>query len=172
MRVWLEAQMSDYHATSRFDVKTLKLGSALHMRNRHPVFLIFRYFYLILVPIGALLLFLGENLFGFLCILVGPLLFMRKVFWQYRLIHGSKSSPQAGQELRWTFGVKTIQQESKGHKKTIKWRDFEGRYLSPKGVLLYLQRDQYFILPKSAFASEADFEAVSRLCETKIPAGS
>jgi hypothetical protein len=160
--------MSDYHATSRFDVQTLKLGSALHMRNRHPIFLMFRYFYLILVPIGALLLFLGENLFGFLCILIGPLLFMRKTFWQFRLIHSSKSSPQAGQELHWTFGVKTIQQESKGHKKTMKWRDFEGRYLSPKGVLLYLQRDQYFILPKSAFASQADFEAVSRLCETKI----
>ena len=122
----------------------------MHMRNRHPIFLMFRYFYLILVPIGALLLFLGEQTFGFLCILVGPLLFMRKTFWQFRLIHSSKSSPEAGQMLA--------------------WREFEDRYLSPKGILLYLQKDQYFILPKSAFSSQGDFEAVSKMCETKIAA--
>ena len=162
--------MIDYQATSRFDVKTLKLGSAMHMRNRHPIFLMFRYFYLILVPIGALLLFLGERTFGFLCILVGPLLFMRKTFWQYRLIHGSKSSPEAGQMLTWTFSDKMVHQESKGHEKTLKWREFEDRYLSPKGILLYLQKDQYFILPKSAFLSQEDFEAVSKMCETKISA--
>lgn len=160
--------MNEYHATSRFDVKTLKMGSAMHMRYRHPIFLLFRYFYLILVPIGVLLLVLGEKTLGFLCILIGPLLFMRKVFWQYRLIHGSKSSPQAGQELHWKFTDKRIHQESKGHEKSFKWRDFDDRFLSPKGILLYLQRDQYFIVPKSAFSSQADFEAVSRLCETKI----
>ena len=160
--------MSEYHATSRFDVNTLKLGSALHMRNRHPIFLMFRYFYLILIPIGGLLLYLGEKPFGFLCILMGPLLFMRKTFWQFRLIQSSKSAPEAGQKLHWVFDQKAIKQESKGLKKTIKWRDFEGRYLSPKGILLYLQRDQYFILPKSAFESQDDFEAVTRLCETKI----
>lgn len=162
--------MNHYQATSRFDVKTLKLGSALHLRNRHPIFLIFRYFYLILVPIGALLLFLGERTFGFLCILVGPLLFMRKTFWQYRLIHSSKSSPEGGQMLTWTFSNKTVHQESKGHEKTLEWQEFEDRYLSPKGILLYLKKDQYFILPKSAFSAQEDFEAVSKMCETKITA--
>tara|TARA_B110000003_G_scaffold25642_2_gene24299 strand:+ start:19114 stop:19605 length:492 start_codon:yes stop_codon:yes gene_type:complete len=162
--------MIDYQATSRFDVKTLKLGSAMHMRNRHPIFLMFRYFYLILVPIGALLLFLGELTFGFLCILVGPLLFMRKTFWQYRLIHSSRSSPEAGQMLTWTFSDKVVHQESRGHEKTLVWREFGDRYLSPKGILLYLQKDQYFILPKSAFSSQEDFEAVSKMCETKISA--
>jgi hypothetical protein len=160
--------MNEYHATSRFDVKSLKLGSAMHMRYRHPIFLLFRYFYLILVPIGVLLLYLGEQTFGFLCILIGPLLFMRKVFWQYRLIRGSKSSPQTGQELRWTFTGKRIRQESKGHEKTLNWRDFEDRFLSPRGILLYLHRDQYFIVLKSAFSSQEDFEAVTKLCETKI----
>jgi len=160
--------MSEYRATSQFDVKTLKLGSAMHMRYRHPVFVVIRYFYLILVPIGALLLYLGDRTFGFLCIMLGPLLFMRKVFWQYRLIHGSKSSPQAGQSLNWTFMEKRIRQESKGHEKNLRWRDFDDRYLSPKGILLYLERDQYFILPRAAFSSQEDFEAVSQLCETKI----
>ncbi len=167
-RLCLRAEMSEYRATSQFDVKTLKLGSAMHMRNRHPVFVVIRYFYLILVPIGILLLYLGDRMFGFLCILIGPVLFMRKVFWQYRLIHGSKSSPQAGQELHWTFTERRVHQESKGHEKNIQWRDFDDRYLSPKGILLYLERDQYFILPKSAFSSQEDFLAVSKLCETKI----
>ncbi len=160
--------MNSYQATSRFDVRTLKLGSGLHLRHRHPVFLMFRYFYLILVPIGALMVFLGDPLIGFLCILLGPVLFMRKVFWQYRLIQGSKSSPQAGQELHWTFSKKEIHQESRGHEKTFRWRDFEDRYLSPKAILLYLQRDQYFIVPRDAFKTLADFEEVSRLCETQI----
>lgn len=160
--------MTSYRATSRFDVRTLKLGSGLHMRYRHPVFLMFRYFYLILVPIGGLMVFLGETLIGFLCILIGPVLFMRKVFWQYRLIHGSKSSPQAGQELHWTFSKKGIHQESRGHVKDFKWSDFEDRFLSPKAILLYLQRDQYFIVPRDSFETPSDFEAVTRLCESKI----
>ena len=164
--------MTEYQATSRFDVKTLKLGSGLHMRYRHPVFLMFRYFYLILVPIGILLLIVGDSsndtLVGLLCILMGPILFMRKVFWQYRLVHGSKSSPQAGQELQWTFSKKGIHQESRGHTKDLSWSDFVDRFLSPKAILLYLQRDQYFIVPRDAFKSEADFEAVSRLCESRI----
>lgn len=160
--------MTGIQATSQFDVKTLKLGSALHLRNRHPIFLAFRYFYLILVPIGALMIFLGETLIGLLCILLGPVLFMRKVFWQFRLIHGSKSSPQAGQELRWTFGEDGIHQESQGHEKTLEWDDFVDRYLSPKAILLYLQREQYFIVPRDAFASQADFEAVTTLCQNRI----
>lgn len=160
--------MTAYRATSRFDVRTLKLGSGLHMRYRHPVFLMFRYFYLILVPIGGLMVFLGETLIGCLCILIGPILFMRKVFWQYRLIHSSKSSPQAGQELHWTFSKKGIHQESRGHEKDLRWRDFEDRFLCPKAILLYLQRDQYFIVPRDSFGSQSDFEAVTRLCESKI----
>lgn len=164
--------MAEYQATSRFDVPTLKLGSALHMRNRHPIFLMFRYLYLILVPIGALMVFLGESLIGFLCILIGPVLFMRKVFWQYRLIHGSKSSPQAGQKLHWTFGEDEIHHESEGHENTWRWGDFEDRYLSPKAILLYLKREQYFIVPRDAFASQSDFEAVSRLCQERIASGS
>jgi hypothetical protein len=166
--LWLRVEMNEYHATSQFDVKTLKLGSAMHVRYRHPVFVVIRYFYLILVPIGALLLYLGDRTFGFLCIMLGPILFMRKVFWQYRLIHGSKSSPQAGQELHWEFTEKRVRQESKGHEKNIQWRDFDDRYLSPKWILLYLEKDQYFILPRKAFSSQKDFEAVSKLCETKI----
>ena len=140
----------------------------MHMRYRHPLFVVMRYFYLILVPIGALLLYLGDRTFGFLCIMLGPILFMRKVFWQYRLIHGSKSSPQAGQQLEWVFTEKKVQQESQGHEKSFHWRDFNDRYLSPKGILLYLQRDQYFILPRSAFHSQSDFEAVSQWCENKV----
>ena len=72
--------------------------------------------------------------------------------------------------LAWTFSDHGVHQESKGHEKTLRWREFEDRYLSPKGILLYLQKDQYFILPKSAFLSQGDFEAVSKMCETKIAA--
>lgn len=162
--------MTEIHAKSRFDVKTLKLGSAMHMRYRHPLFVVIRYFYLLLVPIGTALLIHGDRMFGFLCILIGPLLYMRKVFWQYRLIQGSKSSPQAGQELRWTFSGKRIRQESKGYQKDFQWRDFQDRYLSPKGILLYLKKDVYFILPRTSFADQAEFEEVSKLCELKIQA--
>ena len=48
-------RMKLLRATSKFDVPALKLGSALHMRYRHPVFLVIRYFYLLLVPIGILI---------------------------------------------------------------------------------------------------------------------
>ncbi|MEJ6580774.1 MAG: YcxB family protein [Akkermansiaceae bacterium] len=160
--------MSEIHATSRFDANTLKLGSAMHMRYRHPLFVVIRYIYLLLIPIGTGLLIHGDRMFGFLCILIGPLLYMRKVFWQYRLIQGSKLSPQAGQELKWTISSKRIRQESQGYQKNFQWRDFEDRYLSPKGILLYLKKDVYFILPRTSFVDQAEFEEVSKLCEEKI----
>ena len=160
--------MSEINATSFFDVKTLKLGSAMHMRYRHPVFVMVRYLYLLLIPIGVILLAFGDPTFGFLCLMIGPLLFLRKVFWQYRLIHSSKSSPQAGQQLDWTFGKKRIRQESQGYQKDFQWRDFRDRFLTPKGILLYLEKDVYFILPRGSFATQKEFELVSRLCEEKI----
>ena len=142
----------------------------MHMRYRHPVFVVVRYFYLMLVPIGTGLLIAGDRMFGFLCILIGPILYMRKVFWQYRLIQGSRTSPQAGQELKWTITPKRIRQESKEYQKDFQWRDFQDRYLSPKGILLYLKKDVYFILPRSSFSDQAEFEVVSKLCEEKIQA--
>lgn len=160
--------MTEVRATSRFDVPTLKLGSAMHMRYRHPIFVVARYCYLLLIPIGAMLLYFGDRTFGFLCLMIGPLLFTRKIFWQYRLIHSAKASPQAGQELLWIFTNKRVSQESEGYRKDFQWRDFEDRYLSPKGILLYLERDVYFILPGRAFATREEFEEVSRLCEEKI----
>ena len=108
--------MIEIEATSRFDAPTLRLGSAMHLRYRHPVFVVMRYLYLLLVPIGAILILFGEHTFGLLCVLMGPILFLRKIFWQYRLIRGSKSSPQAGQELKWAFSGKGIRQESEGRR--------------------------------------------------------
>ncbi len=160
--------MSEIRATSYFDAPTLKLGSAMHMRYRHPVFVVIRYCYLALIPIGIALILAGDPQFGILCILVGPILFLRKVFWQYRLIAGSKTSPQAGQALNWSFSDFGVSQKSEVHEKDFSWKDFDDRYLSPKGILFYLSKDQYFILPRSAFSTQEDFEKVSRLCETKI----
>ncbi len=157
--------------TTKFDVPTLRLGSGMHMKNRHPIFLGMRYFYLILVPIGVFLLMFGgnwERILGGLCCLLGPVLFMRKFYWQYRLIHSTKSSPQAGQRLNWVFSRKGIHQESRGKEKKFGWGDFSDVYVGRKGMLLYLQKHQYFIVPKGEFDQEEDFEAVVRLCEKKI----
>jgi len=158
-------------ATSVFDEKSLKLGSALHMRYRHPIFLGLRYFYLLLVPLGAYLLWRGDELFGYLFLMTGPVLFVRKYFWQYRLIKSAQNSPQAGEELHWSFGEEGIHQRSKFHDGELKWGIFCDRYLSPKAILLYPQRDQYLILPRTAFRSQEDFEEVSRLCGEKITVG-
>lgn len=163
-------------ATSKFDVPTLKLGSALHLRNRHPLFLVIRYFYLLLVPIGMLIAFNAgpenrlDRILGLMMVVAGPVLFIRKYFWQYRLIQGAKSSPQAGQEVRWEFREEGIGQHSESHESEFKWSDFSDRFLSPKGILIYLEKDQYFILPREAFDSQEDFEKVTKFCEIKIDA--
>lgn len=168
------ARMKLLRATSKFDVPTLKLGSALHLRNRHPVFLVIRYFYLLLIPVGILIAVSAgpenrlDRILGLMMVVAGPVLFIRKYFWQYRLIQGARSSPQAGQELQWEFDGKGIRQKSGSHEIEFSWDDFSDRYLSPKAILIYLGKDQYFILPAEAFDSPEDFERVTRLCETKI----
>jgi hypothetical protein len=155
-------------ATSIFDEKSLKLGSALHMRNRHPVFLVIRYLYLLFIPLGAFLLWKGDEMFGYIFLMAGPILFIRKFFWQYRLIQGAKSSPQAGEKLHWTFTDEGIHQTSKFHDVDLKWGSFCDRYLSPKAILLYPQKNQYLILPKESFSKLEDFEKVSRLIGDKV----
>jgi len=167
--------MQEFHVTSQFDPPTLKLGSAMHMRYRHPIFVIIRYLYLLMVPLGLGILYFGagelnrlDRTAGYLLILMGPLLFMRKIFWQYRLIQGAKSSPQAGQNLPWTFDDQGVSQKSKSHESETQWSGFHDRFLSPKGILLYPQKNLYYILPRSAFDSQESFEQVSRLCSEKI----
>ena len=161
-------------ATSKFDVPTLKMGSALHLRYRHPVFLVIRYFYLLLIPIGILIAVNAgpenrlDRILGFMMVVAGPVLFIRKYFWQYRLIQGAKSSPQAGQVLEWEFDAKGIRQRSESYENEFSWGDFTDRFLSPKAILIYLEKDQYFILPAEAFESPEDFERVTKLCETRI----
>jgi len=170
-RLCLEFVKDEYQAVSQFDGKTLSFGSALHMRNRHPIFVIFRYFYLILVPIGVFLMIAGkggDKTIGFLCIVIGPILFMRKVLWQFRLMQGAKSSPEVGQSLQWVFSEKSVSQESKGYSKSFQWGDFVDFYATSRGFLLYLEKDRYFVVPRNSFENEEDFVAVSQLCKSKI----
>ena len=156
-------------ATSSFDITTLKLGSALHMRYRHPVFVMMRYLYLLLIPLGAFLLWKGDEMFGYLFLMTGPILFVRKFFWQYRLIQNAKSSPQSGHNLYWTFREDGIHQKSEFHDVDLKWESLCDRFLSPKCILLYPERNQYLRLPKESFETPEDFEVVARLISGKIP---
>lgn len=151
-------------AISTFDEKTLKLGSALHVQYRHPTFVFFRYIYLALIPLGLFLLFVfKDQTFGILCLMIGPVLYSRKIFWQYRLLQNAKRSPEHGQEVQWTFTKKGFQQKSTSHQLDFKWSQITERYLSPKGILLYLSKEQYFVLPSSAFKTPSDFEKVTTL---------
>jgi len=171
-------RMKLLRATSKFDVPTLKLGSALHLRYRHPVFLVIRYFYLLLVPIGMLIAFNAgpenrlDRILGLMMVVAGPVLFVRKYFWQYRLVRGAKSSPQAGQEVHWEFSEEGIRQHSDSHESEFKWTDFNDRFLSPKAILLYVEKDLYFIVPCDSFGKQDDFVKVTKWCETKIAPGS
>ena len=156
-------------ATSSFDITTLKLGSALHMRYRHPVFVMMRYLYLLLIPLGAFFLWKGDEMFGYLFLMTGPILFVRKFFWQYRLIQNAKSSPQSGHNLYWTFREDGIHQTPEFHDVDLTWNSLCDPLLSPKSILLYPERNQHLILPKESFETPEDFEVVSRLISGKIP---
>jgi len=160
---------SSMTAVSRFDTRTLKLGSALHIRHRHPLFVMFRYLYLLLIPAGLILLYLGDRTFGTLCILMGPILFIRKVFWQYRLLQNTKNSPHANEELHWTFDENGFHHKSKIHASETSWAKIMDRFLAPEGILLYLSREQYFVLPRGVFENDADFQAVTALIQEKVP---
>jgi len=157
-------------AISALDPTTLRLGSALHLRHRHPMFVMFRYAYLLLIPLGAILLYFGDRTFGTLCLMIGPLLFLRKIFWQFRLIQGAKKDNDPKKELHWTFTDEGFHQKSAAHEKDFQWQEITERHLSPRGLLLYLNKEQYFVLPKSAFRNQDEFEEVTRLVQEKVKA--
>jgi len=129
-------------AISALDPTTLRLGSALHLRHRHPMFVMFRYAYLLLIPLGAILLYFGDRTFGTLC----------------------------KKELHWTFTDEGFHQKSAAHEKDFQWQEITERHLSPRGLLLYLNKEQYFVLPKSAFRNQDEFEEVTRLVQEKVKA--
>lgn len=157
-------------AQAKFDAKMLKLGSELHMGHRHPIFVVMRYVYLLLIPLGIFVLWKGDEAFGTVFIMCGCLLFLRKYFWQYRLIKGASVSPQAGHVITTIFSEDGLKQTSDLHDVELKWGSFCDRHLSPKAMLLYPQKNMYLIFPRDGFASQEDFEAVSRVAGEKIKA--
>lgn len=157
-------------ARNKFDAAVLKLGSELHVRYRHRIFVILRYVYLLLIPLGIYLLLHGDEQFGTVFIFIAPILFLRKYFWQYRLIKGAKVSPHAKHELTTVFHDEGLHQTSKLHDVEMKWGSFCDRLLSPKAILLYPQKHQYLIFPRSAFATQEDFDEVSKMVREKVAA--
>ena len=155
-------------AKSVFDAPMLKLGSALHMSYRHPIFVKMRYVYLLLIPLGIFLLSKGDKAFGTVFIMCGSILFLRKYFWQYRLIKGAISSPQAGHAITTVFSEKGLHQTSDLHDVELKWGSFCDRYISPKALLLYPQAHMYLIFPREAFATQDDYEAVCRIAGEQV----
>lgn len=149
-------------AQSTFDAAMLKLGSALHMSYRHPIFVKMRYVYLLLIPLGIFVLSKGDKAFGTVFIMSGAILFLRKYFWQYRLIKGAISSPQAGHAITTVFSEKGLHQTSDLHDVELKWGSFCDCYISPKALLLYPQSHMYLIFPRQAFASQEDYEVVCK----------
>lgn len=157
-------------ANSVFDAAMLKLGSGLHMNYRHPIFIKMRYVYLLLIPLGVFVLSKGDKAFGTVFIMCGIILFLRKYFWQYRLIKGATASPQAGHKITTIFSEKGLQQTSELHEVELKWGSFCDRYVSPKALLLYPQDHMYLIFPREAFTSQEEYETVCEMAATQVTA--
>lgn len=155
-------------AKSTFDAAMLKLGSKLHMNYKHPIFVKMRYVYLLLIPLGIFLLSKGDDAFGTVFIFTGSLLFLRKYFWQYRLIKGASASPQAGHELTTFFSEQGLHQKSELHDVELKWGSFCDCLISPKAILLYPQAHMYLIFPRDAFTSQEDYQAACRMADTQV----
>ena len=157
---------------AKFDDEVLKLGSEVHMKHRHPFFVVMRYVYLLLIPLGLFLCLTaserGDQAFGIVFIMSGCLLFLRKYFWQYRLIKGATASPQAGHVITTVFSKEGLKQTSDLHDVDLKWGSFCDRCLSPKALLLYPQKHMYLIFPREGFQTQEDFDAVSKLAAEQV----
>ncbi|MGC6426928.1 MAG: hypothetical protein ACON5H_08035 [Akkermansiaceae bacterium] len=156
-------------AKSVFDPAMLKLGSGLHMSYRHPIFVKMRYVYLLLIPLGIFLLSKGDKAFGTVFIMSGAFLFLRKYFFQYQLIKGATTSPQAGHQITTVFSKKGLHQTSDLHDVNLKWDSFCDRCVSSKALLLYPQKHMYLIFPRVGFATQEDFDWVCLMAKEKIP---
>lgn len=155
--------MDPVTVTTRFDEATLRPAAEAHLRHRNPWFLRMRWVYLIgLAALGAWFLKNGDQPFGFVCLILSPVLFARRYLAIHRIVSGARTSPRWEKEIRWTFEGDRIRQESEGFQATLRWQDLFEAVLTPKLFLLYPQKQIFYALPRAAFSNEAEVETVAR----------
>ena len=105
---------------------------------------------------------------GVAALLVGLLIWMasqyaNRFFWKRRI----NAMPVCGKEVKWIADKDTVRCFLSGADSNIQWNLFYESVQTPAGTLLYPQRNLFYWLPKTAFASEADYSRFLDLLAAK-----
>lgn len=157
-------------ATTTFDVPSMLVAFRWYKRvNWRPRFIGLG---LLLLSVGALTVAMYELLPEPLPLLVIPAsagigLIIRLYLEKRRFISGSKSSPLLGSKLIYKATEEALQITSPRSNGTLNWGVFHKTVSTPDGALLYQQKHLFYWLPKTAFASESDYDRFLQLIAAK-----
>jgi len=95
---------------------------------------------------------------GGLVLVVLPVLTFVVLFLERRMVERSvKSSPAFGSRVQYRFSEDAFALQTSGAQSSASWTQVLETKLTPAGALIYMQRLMFYWVPKTAFASEADY---------------
>jgi hypothetical protein len=102
-------------------------------------------------------------------VLVGLPLFAMAVFLlEKRIVERSvKSSPAFGSKVQYQFDENSFALQTPGTQSSSAWTQVLETKLTPDGALIYLQRLMFYWVPRTAFASETDYNRFREFISAK-----
>ena len=102
-----------------------------------------------------------------LMVMVGTFALLRPMIWKIMHSRNLRKLPGFGQKVVYTFTLENIEINGEDKQAKVKWSDLFETAPTKHGLLLYHAKKSYTWVPKSAFDSEVDFQAVSEWAEAR-----
>ncbi|MCH6258632.1 YcxB family protein [Puniceicoccaceae bacterium K14] len=78
-----------------------------------------------------------------------------------------RTSPAINKEVEWRMSMDGFSQISELGKTELTWESVYQSYSTKNGYLIYPQKNMYYWVPRSGFASDRDFDEVNRILKEK-----
>lgn len=80
-----------------------------------------------------------------------------------------QTSTMTGQEMHWQMDELTLSGTNSDTQFSRTWRSYYKALITPKGFLLYPQKNGLHWIPKTAFLTEEDFQKIKARIQANIP---
>lgn len=150
-------------ATSRIDLPTMREGRKWHQRTRHPLFPLLPLLGLLLLVAGLWLPSAGYrgNALPYGLGAFGVWLILRSFVYDWWFRNLVKKMPMLGEEVTWSFEEASFSMQVRSNTSKSELSSLYRATATPRGILLYPQKNLYYWLPAAGFATAEDYETVA-----------
>jgi hypothetical protein len=173
-RIGLVRERRMAEAKHRVSEESLMAGWRQHIRRRG---IRFDRIHLLFAPVfflcGLLFLLFGDEqdlrAVVIPCAASGTVFLVGPLVAGWRIRRTVRKSPDLDTKVTWVFSEQGISMKGTAAEVARDWDRIYDAVIHSDGLLLYLEKDQFMWLPRSAFGSESEFEESGALIEEHCP---